>query len=61
MEWASGNQFGRIPGITFRWTPDKVEAVLEDGKNIPLYTGMPIWNVFSQTLLVTNYRNFAQH
>lgn len=35
-----------FPGVTFRWTPDKVEAVLEDGELIPLYTGMPIWNVF---------------
>lgn len=32
-------------GVTFRWYPEKMEAVT--GKEItPLYTGMPIWNTY---------------
>lgn len=48
MQWDGRQEINLdgFPRITFRWTPDKVEAVLEDGKIIPLYTGMPIWNVF---------------
>ena len=34
-----------FPGATFRWSPEKVEAVTDTGI-LPLYTGMPIWNVF---------------
>ena len=34
-----------FPGVTFRWSPEKVEAVTDTGI-LPLYTGMPIWNVF---------------
>lgn len=48
MEWDGRQEINLdgFPGVTFRWTPDQVEAVLEDGEIIPLYTGMPIWNVF---------------
>lgn len=34
-----------FPDTTFRWYPEKMEAVTED-KIIPLYTGMPIWNTY---------------
>ncbi len=34
-----------FPGATFRWSPEKVEAVTDTGI-LPLCTGMPIWNVF---------------
>lgn len=34
-----------FPGVTFRWTPEKVEAIVGDEITL-LYTGMPIWNVF---------------
>ena len=33
------------PGVTFRWYPEKIEAVTETGIT-PLYTGMPIWNTY---------------
>lgn len=33
------------PGIIFRWSYEKLEAVT-DKKNVPLYTGMPIWSVY---------------
>ena len=34
-----------FPDVTFRWYPEKMEAVTED-EIIPLYTGMPIWNTY---------------
>ncbi len=34
-----------FPDVTFRWYPEKMEAVTEE-KIIPLYTGMPIWNTY---------------
>ncbi len=34
-----------FPNTTFRWMPEKVEAIVGDEIK-PLYTGMPIWNVF---------------
>ena len=33
------------PGVTFRWYPEKIEAVTEN-EITPLYTGMPIWNTY---------------
>lgn len=33
------------PGITFRWSYEKLEAVT-DKEIVPLYTGMPIWSVY---------------
>ena len=33
------------PGVTFRWYPEKMEAVTEN-EVTPLYTGMPIWNTY---------------
>lgn len=48
MQWDGRQEIclDAFPGVTFRWTPERVEAVLEDGEILPLYTGMPIWNVF---------------
>lgn len=34
-----------FPDVTFRWYPEKMEAVTEEKIN-PLYTGMPIWNTY---------------
>ena len=34
-----------FPDVTFRWYPEKMEAVTED-EITPLYTGMPIWNTY---------------
>ena len=34
-----------FPDVTFRWYPEKMEAVTEEGIT-PLYTGMPIWNTY---------------
>ncbi len=34
-----------FPDVTFRWMPEKVEAIVGDEIK-PLYTGMPVWNVF---------------
>ena len=33
------------PGVTFRCSPEKMEAVTEN-EITPLYTGMPIWNTY---------------
>lgn len=33
-----------FPDTTFRWYPEKLEAVTDE--IIPLFTGMPIWNVY---------------
>lgn len=38
-------QLDEFPGVTFRWHPEKLEAVT-DREIIPLYTGMPIWSVY---------------
>ena len=32
-------------GVTFRWYPEKMEAVTEEGI-VPLFHGMPIWNTY---------------
>ena len=47
MQW-----YGRMeailpefPNVTFRWYPEKMEAVTSD-EITPLYTGMPIWNAY---------------
>ena len=34
-----------FPDVTFRWYPEKMEAVTEEGIT-SLYTGMPIWNTY---------------
>ena len=34
-----------FPDVTFRWYPEKMEAVTDD-EIIPLYTGMPIWSAY---------------
>ena len=47
MNW-DGNleiQLPEYPGVTFRWYPEKMEAVTEN-KAAQLYTGMPIWNTY---------------
>ncbi|MBM6926694.1 M56 family metallopeptidase [Pseudoflavonifractor phocaeensis] len=48
MQWGGRQEINQeaFPGVTFRWTPEQVAAVLEDGEILPLYTGMPIWSVF---------------
>ena len=48
MDWSGRREISleAFPGVTFRWTPEQVQAVLEDGQIIPLYSGMPVWNVF---------------
>lgn len=47
MQW-DGRMEANIPEFpdaTFRWYPEKMEAVTEGGIT-PLYTGMPIWNAY---------------
>ena len=34
-----------FPGVTFRWYPEKMEAVTEEGI-VPPFHGMPIWNTY---------------
>lgn len=34
-----------FPDVTFRWYPEKIEAVTENGITV-LYSGMPIWNTY---------------
>ena len=42
MDWDGQQEISldAFPGVTFRWTPEQVEAVTED-ETISLYTGMP--------------------
>ena len=48
MQWDGHQEINleAFPSVTFRWTTEQVAAVLEDGEILPLYSGMPIWNVF---------------
>ncbi len=47
MQWDGRMEVNipEFPDVTFRWYPEKMEAVTEDGIT-PLYTGMPIWNTY---------------
>lgn len=47
MDWDGQREItlDAFPGVTFRWTPEQVEAVTED-ETSSLYTGMPVWSVF---------------
>lgn len=47
MKWDGRQEINldAFPGVTFCWTPEKVEAIVGD-EITPLYTGMPIWSVF---------------
>ena len=49
MNWDGGLEINipEFPNVTFRWYPEKMEAVTEK-ESIPLtlYTGMPIWNAY---------------
>lgn len=47
MQWNGRLEINipEFPNVTFRWYPEKIEAVTE--KEIkPLYTGMPIWSAY---------------
>lgn len=51
MNW-DGNLEIELPeysGVTFRWYPEKMEAVTEN-EVMQLYTGMPIWNTYFSDL-----------
>ena len=47
MPWDGSQEIelDAFPGVTFRWTPERVEAVMGE-EILPLYTGMPVWNVY---------------
>ena len=47
MDWSGRLEINlpEFPEVTFRWYPEKIEAVTSDGIT-PLYTGMPIWNAY---------------
>ena len=47
MPWDDSIETGlpEYPGVTFRWTADRVCAV-EDGNETVLFSGMPVWSVF---------------
>ena len=47
MDWSGRLEINlpEFPEVTFRWYPEKIEAVTSDGIT-PLYTGMPIWNTY---------------
>ena len=38
-----------FPNVTFRWYPEKIEAVTEN-ESIPILSGMPIWNCYFSDL-----------
>lgn len=47
MQWDGQMEadISEFPDVTFRWYPEKMEAVTEDGIT-SLYMGMPIWNTY---------------
>ncbi len=47
MQWGGRHEINlpEFPEVTFRWYPEKIEAVTENAIT-PLYTGMPIWNTY---------------
>ena len=47
MPWDGSQEIAldAFPGVTFRWTPERVEAVVGE-EILPLYSGMPVWNVY---------------
>jgi len=47
MIWAGVREFSldAFPDVTFRCHAEKLEAVTDKG-TVPLYAGMPIWNVY---------------
>lgn len=47
MQWDGRLEINlpEFPEVTFRWYPEKIEAV-KDGNITPLYSGMPIWNTY---------------
>lgn len=51
MDWngAETVELPEFPGVTFRYTPERITA-REDGEEVLLITGMPIWNVYFQDL-----------
>ena len=48
MPWGGRREINldAFPGVTFRWMPEQVEAVLDSGEILPLYSGMPVWSVY---------------
>lgn len=47
MQWDGGMEANipEFPDVTFRWYPEKMDAVTEEGITT-LYTGMPIWSAY---------------
>lgn len=47
MDWSGRLEINlpEFPEVTFRWYPEKIEAVTEN-QITPLYSGMPIWNTY---------------
>ncbi|MBQ9493726.1 MAG: hypothetical protein IJR54_08345 [Oscillibacter sp.] len=39
-------QSAEFPGVTFRWTPERVTATDADGVETVLFEGMPVWSVY---------------
>ena len=51
MDWDGEEtmELPEFPGVTFRYTPERITA-WEDGEEVLLITGMPIWNVYFEDL-----------
>ena len=47
MKWDGGLEINipAFPNVTFRWSPEKIDAITEE-EIIPLFYGMPIWNAY---------------
>lgn len=47
MDWDGGLEMGlpEFPGVTFRWYPDRMEAVTRE-ETLSLYGGWPIWSCY---------------
>ena len=47
MQWDGCQEISlpEFPDVTFRWYPERLEAVTKEG-TISLFQGMPIWNVY---------------
>ena len=51
-------QIAEFPGVTFRWTPERVTATV-DGEESVLFYGMPVWSVYLADLNGDGYPEFC--
>ncbi len=52
MRWYGESEHAvpAFPDVTFRWTPESISVINEDGSEERLLAGMPVWNAYLQDL-----------